>query len=286
MNSPDIVFPNLGITLENVSRVAVSPFEFNIYFYGFLIAAGVSLAAAYALREAKRTGQDPDIYISLLCWGLVGAFVGGRLYFVAFQWEAYRQNLAQIFMFRGGGLAIYGSVLGAVLVCCVYLRLRKLSIRQHADTAIPTILIGQAVGRWGNFFNREAYGGYTDGLFAMAMPAEDARGPITAEMIENMLIIDGVPYIQVHPTFLYESLWCIAAFGALMLYKRRKKFPGELAVLYFAVYGFGRFFIEGLRADSLMLWGTSIPASQLLSALLVLGSAAVIAFERKRFNAG
>ncbi|MCL2851416.1 MAG: prolipoprotein diacylglyceryl transferase [Defluviitaleaceae bacterium] len=282
MNSPDIIFPNLGITVENVSRTVISPFGFNIYFYGFLIALGVGLATIYTLREARRTGQDPDIYISILCWGLAGAFIGGRLSFVAFQWENYRHDLLQILMFRGGGIMLYGAVLGAVLVVCVYLRVRRLSIRLHADTAMPSILIGQAVGRWGNFFNREAYGVYTDSLFAMAIRAEDARGPITAEMLENMLIIDGASYIQVHPTFLYESVWCIAAFGVLMLYKRQKKFAGEMGALYFTAYGLGRFFIEGLRADSLMLWGTEMPVSQLLSALLVLSSVAVIAFERKR----
>ncbi|MCL2616290.1 MAG: prolipoprotein diacylglyceryl transferase [Defluviitaleaceae bacterium] len=284
MNSPDIFFPNLGISFENVSRVVFSPFGFDIYYYGFLIMLGVGLATLCAVHEAKRTGQDPDLYITLLMWGLAGAFVGGRIWFVAFSWEQYRHDLVQIFMLRAGGLGIYGSVLGAVLVCCVYLRVRGLGIRQHADTAIPTILIGQAVGRWGNFFNREAYGVYTDSLFAMAIRVEDARGPITQTMIDNVVVINSAQYIQVHPTFLYESVWCIAAFGVLMVYKRHKKFAGEMALLYFTVYGAGRFFIEGIRADQLMFWGTNIPASQMLSAVLVVGTLAAIAFERRRLS--
>ena len=281
--TPDILFPNLGIVFENVPRTVVTLFGFGIYFYGFLIAVGVALAAAYGINEAKRTGQDPDVYVSILTWGLVGAFVGGRLYYVAFQWENYRHNLLQILSLRDGGIAFYGSVLGAILAGIIYVRMRKLSVRLHADTAMPAILIGQALGRWGNFFNREAYGNYTDSLFAMAIRADDARGPISAEMAENMFVINGAAYIQVHPTFLYESLWCIVAFGLLMLYKRYKKFPGEMGLLYFVAYGTGRFFIEGIRADQLMLWGTNIPASQFLSALLVAGSLAAIAFERRRY---
>ena len=178
----------------------------------------------------------------------------------------------------------YGAVIGAVLAVCVYLRFRKLSIPVYADIAMPAILIGQAVGRWGNFFNREAYGVYTDSLFAMATRLEDVRGPITQQMLDNLLIIDGAAYIQVHPTFLYESVWCIVAFGLLMLYKRHSKFPGEMALLYFTAYGFGRFFIEGLRADQLLLWGTNIAASQALSAILVIGTLAIIAFKRRQLS--
>jgi len=277
MNSPDILFPNLGITLDNVSRVVFSVGGFHIYFYGFLIALGVLAATGLAVREAKLTGQNPDVYMNLLTWGLVGAFVGGRLFYVAFQWESYRHDLLQIFNLRGGGLAIYGSVIFAILFACAYLRFNKMPIRQYADTAIPTILVGQAIGRWGNFFNREAYGGYTDSLFAMAIRLDDTRGPVSEEMFANMLTAHGAQYIQVHPTFLYESLWCFAAFGLLMLYKRRKKFVGEMALLYFVAYGTGRFFIEGLRADSLIFWGTGLPASQVVSAVLVLCALAAMA---------
>jgi len=282
MNSPDILFPHLGIVFQNVSRVVISPFGVDIFFYGFLITVGAALATWYATREAKRLGQDPDIYISMLMWGLLGALIGGRLSFVAFSWENYRHDLMQIFMTRAGGIMFYGAVIGAVLTVCIYLRFRKLSIPTYADVAMPAILIGQAVGRWGNFFNREAYGVYTDSLFAMAIRIEDARGPITQEMLDRLLIVDGAAYIQVHPTFLYESVWCIVAFGLLMLYKKHSKFPGEMALLYFTSYGFGRFFIEGFRADQLLLWGTNIPASQALSAVLVLGTLAIIVYKRRR----
>jgi len=282
MNSPDIMFPNLGIAFQNVPRVVVSPFGLDIFFYGFLITVGAALATVYATREAKRLGHDPDTYISMLLWGLIGALVGGRLYFVMFSWEHYRHNLMQIFMTRAGGIGFYGAVLGAVLTVCIYLRVRGLSIPKYADVAMPAILIGQAIGRWGNFFNREAYGIYTDSLLAMAIPIEDARGPVTQQMLDHLLFVDGTAYILVHPTFLYESVWCIVAFGLLMLYKKHSKFSGEMGLLYFTAYGFGRFFIEGIRADQLMLWGTNIPASQALSAVLVLGTLAIIAFKRRQ----
>ncbi len=291
----DIQFPNLGVYLENI-KDGFSVFGFEIKFYGLIIACAFLLAYAFVSKEAKRTGQNPEIYLDYLLWMIIPAIIGARLYYVLFSASSFFKagqgvltTIKKIINIRGGGLAIYGGVIAGVIVLIVFAKRRKLSIPQMLDTAVMGLLIGQILGRWGNFFNREAYGGYTDGLFAMAIPVSYfeqkgsiaslvSRGIITQEMIDNVKIDRGIEWIQVHPTFLYESLWNLSLLIIIFLYRKHKKFEGELFLMYLWGYGLGRVWIEGLRSDSLMLFGMKV--SQLLAALCVITASLLIARKR------
>lgn len=203
----NINFPHLGIYLENVGK-NISIFGFEIAFYGITIAAAMLAGLWLAMRVAKKTDQDPDIYFNLGMIAIVCALVGARTYYVIFDWGNYKDNFLEIFNLRNGGLAIYGGVIGGVAATLVYARVKKQSFWQLADTASVGLILGQAIGRWGNFFNREAFGGYTDGIFAMQLPLNAVYSwDVTPEMLEHLQTVGGVQYIQVHPTFLYESVW-------------------------------------------------------------------------------
>jgi phosphatidylglycerol:prolipoprotein diacylglycerol transferase len=195
----------------------------------------------------------------------------------------YKDDLKSIVNIRQGGLAIYGGIIGAILTVFVYAKIKKMSFATIFDTAVLGLVTGQIIGRWGNFFNREAFGEYTNSLLAMKLPVDAVRASdITEKMRQHMEIVDGISYIQVHPTFLYESLWNTGVLIILLLYRRHKKFEGELFLMYLFGYGLGRVWIEGLRTDQLLLPGTSIPVSQLLSACMIVLSAVTILYQRKK----
>ena len=182
----------------------------------------------------------------------------------------YKDNLLDILNLREGGLGIYGGVIAAVITVIICARVKHLNAPQIFDTVALAILNGQMLGRWGNFFNREAFGEYTDSLFAMQLPLDAVRNSdVTEKMRANMQVVDGVSYIQVHPTFLYESVWCLILFILLFLYRKHKKYEGELFLLYLFGYGMGRVWIEGLRTDQLLIPGIGFPVSQLLAGLIV-----------------
>ena len=211
-----INFPHLGIHLEHVGKT-VTVFGFDIAYYGIVIVIGMLIAVVIAMHEAKRTGQDPDKYIDLAMIGIAAGIVGARIYYVIFAWDNYKDDLLSILNIRQGGLAIYGGIIGACIAVAIYCRVMKGSFFQVMDTASMSIVFGQIMGRWGNFFNREAFGGYTDNLFAMQLPVSAVRqNEITQEMWEHLVTIDGVAFIQVHPTFLYESLWNIGVLLVLI----------------------------------------------------------------------
>ena len=278
--APEIWFPHLGIEFFNVNRIAFSVFGFQIYWYAILIILGILAAYFAALIEAKRTGQRQEDYTDLLVIGVIAAFIGLRLFYVAFTWESFRDDPLRIITgIRDGGLAIFGGIIGAMAAGYVFCRIRKLNMGLVFDTGMPTFALGQAIGRWGNFFNREAYGGFTDNIFAMRIMREQAT-VVTPELLTHSVMYRGVEYIQVHPTFLYESVWCLGLFILLTLYRPRKKFNGEVFWLYLLGYGFARFFIEGLRTDQLLLG--AIPVSQMIAALICVTSALVITFVRLR----
>ena len=277
-----IYFPNLGIFLENVGK-NFSVFGFEIAFYGCTMATGIIVGYLMAAREAKRTGQNPDDYLDMLLYAVFFAIIGARLYYVIFKWDYYGQNLLQIFNLRQGGLAIYGGIIGAFTTVYFFAKKRKLSFAQMLDTACPGLAAGQVIGRWGNFFNREAFGGYTDGLFAMQIPVSAVRsGEITEQMWENLEVINGIEFIQVHPTFLYEGLWNVGVIIFLYLYRKHKKFQGELVLWYLVLYGVGRFWVESLRTDQLLIPGIGFPISQLLGAVMaVVGLIAIFVGHKK-----
>ena len=228
----DISFPNLGITLDHVGK-SISLFGIPIAYYGIIIGSAILIGFWIAMSEAKRTGQNPEDYLDMGIFGVILGIVGARVYYVFFSWDMYKDNLLQIFNLRAGGLAIYGGVIGAVIAVMVCAKVKKLSAPQIFDTIAMALVNGQMLGRWGNFFNREAFGQYTDSMFAMRLPLDAVRsGDVTELMREHMQTIDGASYIQVHPTFLYESLWCCGIFVLLLLYRKHKKFEGELFLLY------------------------------------------------------
>lgn len=241
------------------------------------------MVAGYLIVEwqAKRTGQTTELYSDFALYAIVLSVIGARLYYVVFAWDEFRDNPLQIFNIRGGGLAIYGGIIAAILTAFVYTKLKKVSFWLLADTGCVGLITGQIIGRWGNFFNREAFGGYSDHFLAMRLKkTEVASSSITKELYEKIINIDGIEYIQVHPTFLYESLWNLTLLIILLMYTKHKKFDGEIFMLYLSGYGLGRFWIESLRTDQLLLFGTHIPVSQALSLLLVVLALATILTKR------
>ena len=285
MGAKDIAFPHLGIYLENVPK-SFTIFGFTIALYGVVIGIGMLLGILLAAHIAKKENMNPDVIWDFAIYAVIFAIIGARLYYVAFSWDQYKDNLIHILYFREGGLAIFGGVIAAVITFYVYVKIKKQNFWLMADTACVGLVLGQIIGRWGNFFNREAFGGYTNGLFAMQLPLNAVRSSdVTQEMMEHLQTIDGVQYIQVHPTFLYENLWNIGVLLLLLLFTKHKKFDGEIFLLYLAGYGIGRFWIEGLRTDQLLLPGIKLPVSQVLSAVVAIVSIAVILIQRKRCTA-
>ncbi len=266
MGQWDIAFPNIGIYLRNVPK-SIDVFGFTVAFYGIIIGFGVLAGILMAVREAKVTGQDPDTYWDFAIYAVIFSVIGARIYYVIFAWEHYKDNPLSVFNFRNGGLAIYGGVIAAFLTLFIYSKIKKQNFFQMGDTGVLGLILGQIIGRWGNFMNRECFGQYTDTLFAMRLPVVAVRSnEITVEMADH--VVDGINYIQVHPTFLYESVWNLFILILMLLYKGKKKFHGEICLFYLGGYGIGRFFIEGLRTDQLLFPGTGIAVSQVLGLLL------------------
>lgn len=280
MNDYSINFPNLGIYLDYVPKT-LQIGGIKIAFYGIIIGIGMLLALLYVVKEAKRTGQNPDNYWDLFVWLIVFSIIGARIYYVVFFWDMFKDDFWSVFNIRNGGLAIYGGVIAGALTVVAYSQKRKLSFWQLVDTLVPGLLIGQIIGRYGNFTNREAFGGYTDGLFAMQLPISMVRQrDISADIAEH--IVQGTNYIQVHPTFLYESLWNLGVFLIILAYKNKKKFDGELLAFYLIGYGVGRAWIEGLRTDQLLIPGIGLPVSQVLAVILIGVGAFMLIWNRKK----
>lgn len=279
-----INFPHLGIYLDHVGK-SISVFGFEIAYYGIIMGCSILLGLFLAEREAKRTGQNPDTYTDMVIYAIVFSIICARAYYVIFSWDNYKNNLLSIFNLRQGGIAIYGAIIGAVTTVFVYSRVKKISFTLMLDTACIGLVAGQILGRWGNFFNREAFGGYTDSLLAMQLPVSAVRAhEITDEMWAHVQIIGGDQFIQVHPTFLYESLWNLGVICFLYWYRKRKKFEGELFLTYLLGYGLGRIWIEGLRTDQLQIGQTGIPVSQLLAGVLILFSLVMILRGRRNMS--
>ena len=267
-------FPGLGWEFH-LSRAAFSiPIGENkitVYWYGILIALAFLAAVFYSFRRCKTFGIKADRAIDVVMISAVGGILGARIYYVLFTWDYYKDNLGEIFKIWHGGIAIYGGVIGALLVGALVCKWRKVHFLPMADMAVGGILLGQAIGRWGNFVNIEAFGSNTTLPWGMTSPSISAYlSGMKDELAKIGVEID--PSLPVHPTFLYESLWCFLGFGLAAFFASRRRFDGELLLFYAAWYGTGRAVIEGLRTDSLML-GT-IRVSQLLAILCV--AAAII----------
>lgn len=275
-----IDFPNIGIHLKSVGD-HITVFGFDITYYGMLIGLGILAGIFIAAAEAKRSGQNSEDYFDLAIYAVIFSIIGARIYYVIFSWDMYKDDLLSIFNTRQGGLAIYGGVIAAVITVIIYARIKKMSAPLIFDTAGLGLVAGQMIGRWGNFFNREAFGEYTNSLLAMKLPVDAVRGSdITELMRKHMEQVDGVSYIQVHPTFLYESLWCLMVLVIMLIYRKYKKFDGEVFLIYLLGYGVGRAWIEGLRTDQLLLPGVGWPVSQVLAGIISVVSLGLIIYKR------
>ena len=246
----DISFPELGLSF-NPSRVAFSIGSKAIYWYGIIIAVGFLLAVIYAIKRSEQFGLTQDNIIDMLICAVPSAVVCARLYYCIFRWDLYRDNPISMLYVWEGGLAIYGGVIGAVLAVIIFTKVTKIRTAAMLDVGGLGLMIGQSIGRWGNFINREAHGGLTDSFLRMGLT--DGAGAT----------------VYVHPTFLYESLWNILGFVILHFYSKRRRYDGQIFVMYLGWYGLGRMFIEGLRTDSLYLGSTNLRVSQLLAGLCV-----------------
>ncbi|MCR4936900.1 MAG: prolipoprotein diacylglyceryl transferase [Lachnospiraceae bacterium] len=262
MDETAIAFPNLGIYLENVPK-SFNIFGFEIALYGVIIAVGVVLAFAIITRAAKKDGIDPDDFYDMGIWVLVFGILGARAYYVIFSWEYYKNDLLSIFNIRQGGLAIYGGVIAGILTVIIWCRVKKKDMPAMLDLTFIGVLTGQIVGRFGNFTNREVFGGYTDNLFAMRLPVDAVRRRDISEELASH-ILEGTNYIQVHPTFLYESTLNLILLILVYNLRKYRKFKGELSLWYLGGYGIIRFFVEGIRTDRLKIPGTSLAVSACL----------------------
>ena len=282
MNSAEIAFPNIGIYIPHLPK-GITIGGFTIAFYGMINAVGMMSGLWLACHQAQRTGQKKEVYTDFAIYAIIFSLIGARLYYVAFSWENYKDDLLQIFNTRGGGMAIYGAVIAAILTAIIYCKVKKYNFFLLADTAVGGLVLGQIIGRYGNFFNREAFGEYTNSLFAMRLRVDQVNpANITELMRSHMTTIDGVQYIQVHPTFLYESLWNILVLVLILVFTTKKKFNGEIFLLYLVGYALGRVWIEGLRTDQLQIGSTGIAVSQVLSgAIVVVGVVVWICVRRK-----
>lgn len=213
-------------------KIALTIFNIDIRWYGILIAIGILLAGLISYYKVRKTSIDESIIFDILLWSVPSGIIGARLYYVIFTWQHYSQNIYEIFMIRNGGLAIHGGLICGILAGYIVCRYKRVSFLYLSDIIIPQVALAQAIGRWGNYFNEEAHGGITDLPWAI-----EVNGQL------------------VHPTFLYESLWCIGLFFMLSLIYKKKKFDGQILCLYGILYSFERYFVEGLRTDSLMIGG-------------------------------
>lgn len=255
--------------MNTIDRVAIHIGSIQIYWYGIIIGMGVFIGLWLAMRESERRGLDKDLFVDLLIYAVPISIISARIYYVIFEWSYYKDHLGDIYKIWNGGIAIHGALIGAVITAIVFARSRNISFWKIADIAAPSLILAQAIGRWGNFINQEAYG-----------------GEVSRQFLENLMLPDFIidqMYIQGayhHPTFLYESLWNLAGFGLLLLLRKVNLRQGEVFLTYVIWYSIGRYFIEGLRTDSLMLFG-EFRMAQLLSLILIMGGIILLIVRRK-----
>lgn len=278
--SETLSFPGMGISFT-LNRVAFHIGNVAIYWYGIIVALAFLAGITYILYRVRRFGLDADRVIDVLFGGALGAVVGARLYYVVFSWNEYKDNLLKIFNTREGGIAIYGAIIGGFLAGYILCRVRRVKFLPMADLAAGGLILGQGIGRWGNFVNIEAFGGNTTMPWGMTSESIVNYLRANAQNLSN-LRMDIDPNMPVHPTFFYESVWCLLGFAVIALYTRHRRFDGELVLLYSIWYGVGRAVIEGLRTDSL-LFGT-LRISQVFAVLCVIVSALIWLSVRSRIR--
>lgn len=255
----------------SLDRVFFELGPLTIYWYGVIIATGAFLGLYLATKEADRLGLKKDLIIDLIVFAIPIAIISARIYYVIFEWNRYANgSWWEVFALWNGGIAIHGALIGSVITAIIYTRVKKVSFWQIVDILAPGLILGQAIGRWGNFMNQEAHGG------PVSEAAYNNFHQYLPDFIMNQMVIDGVMY---HPTFLYESLWNIVVFLSLLVLRRYNPFRGEIFLSYVISYSLGRFFIEGMRTDSLYVG--EIRMAQLISIMLIVGAVALIVYRRK-----
>jgi phosphatidylglycerol---prolipoprotein diacylglyceryl transferase len=261
---------NMETTIEPIDRVAIDLGPIQLYWYGVIITAGILLGLWLAMRESERRDLPKETFADLVIFAAPISIIFARIYYVVFNWEYYAEHPIKIFAIREGGLAMHGVLIGAVLTIIVFAKVRQISFWKLADILAPSLILGQAIGRWGNFINQEAHGGPVSREFLENLYLPD--------FIINQMYIDGTYY---HPTFLYESLWNFGGFIVLMFLRRLNLRRGELFLTYMIYYSFGRFFIEGMRTDSLMLT-ENLRMAQVVSVVLIFVAILIIWYRRKK----
>lgn len=257
-------------TIQPIDPVAISLGPIQVHWYGVIIGTGIALALWLAMRESDRRGMPKDIFPDLMLWAIPIAIICARIYYVIFQWDYYAQHPADIVKIWNGGIAIHGALIGGVVTAVVFAKKKNVSFWKLADIAAPSIILGQAIGRWGNFINQEAHGGEVSRSFL--------EGLYLPEFIINQMYINGTYY---HPTFLYESIWNLLGFGLLLALRKVNLRRGEIFLSYVVWYSIGRFFVEGLRTDSLMLTD-QLRIAQTISVALIILALSLFAYRRKK----
>ncbi len=261
---PNVYFPHLNLSF-NIDKVAFEIFGLSVYWYGIILTIGILLGTMTTIYMSKKERLHPDLLTDFLMIDIIFAIIGARIYYVIFRWDYYSENFMEIFNLRQGGIAIYGAIIASVLVASIYTKHKRLNLWQFGDVWAYGLLVGQAIGRYGNFVNMEAFGDYTDNIFAMRILQSDAATTVSPLILENLVIENGLTYIQVHPTFFYESTWNICLLLLLLLFYKEKRGHGEIFFLYILGYGIGRFWIEGLRTDQLIIPYIGVAASQVVA---------------------
>jgi len=261
-------------TVQPIDPIAFSLGSLNVAWYGLIIGTGIIIGYFLANREADRLGMPKDLFADLLIWAVPIAIISARIYYVIFQWEFYADNPGAIIQIWNGGIAIHGALIGSVATAIVYANRKGLSVWKIVDIAAPSIILGQMLGRWGNFINQEAHGGEVSRAFLEGLFIPDW-------IINQMYINVNGSFAYYHPTFLYESLWNLAGLILLLLLRKVNPRRGEIFLTYVIWYSIGRAFVEGLRTDSLMLTET-IRVAQLLSFVLIIGAIAIMIYRRRK----
>lgn len=265
-----ILFPNIGLTFEHV-KTGIPFWGFEISFFGILLGVALLLGIGVVLLEVYNTRQNLDEYLNLSIMTVIVALVGARLYYVIFSWENYRKSVFDIVLLRKGGMSFYGALLAGLCMVLIYASIHKTSAGRILDTSCVGIAAGQIVCSFCGFFSREGFGDYTEGLFAMQISLESiSYQTVTENMRKHIELIDGERFVQVEPLFLVGFIWSIVVLMSILLYKYRKKFEGELFLIYLLIYSFGNFWLESVRADALMIQGLNWKVDQVVSGIVFL----------------
>ena len=244
-------------------------FGFEITFGGMLLALGMLAGLAFIVLEAKRRNENQDAYVGMMITAVIFGLIGARLFYVGFSWDLYKDNILEIFEYPEWRNGFLRRFVRRHAGGCYLLWNTQAFLMKMADTACMGLVVAQIIGRWGDFFNRESFGEYTNSVLAMQLPLSSVRSSqVSAAMRENLVTVNGVSFVQVHPAFFYESAWCLVLFLLLLVWKRRKSFQGEIFLRYLTGYGLGRFLLEWIRTDKLVIPGTGISVSMVISVIL------------------